>query len=80
MSIHYLDYTAIIQLPPVDIHKGKITDAKSRIIQGSFRDDIDEILRERLFRQAVAILAMVIEAAHLYSPARFTCREKEEAT
>lgn len=80
MCIHYLDYHSIIQLPPVDIHKGKITDAKSRIIQGSFRDDMDEILREKIFRQAVAILAMVIEAAHLYSPARFICREKEEAT
>ena len=79
ICIHYLDYRSIIQLPPTG-DTVKVTDAQSGIIQGSFRDDIDELLRDQALRQAVAILAMVIEAAHLYSPSHFICRGKEEAT
>ena len=83
MCIHYLNYRRIVKLPSrVDeaLDKVKITDVQSGIIQGSFRDDFDELLREQAFRQAVAILAIVIEAAHVYSTSCFICREKEEAT
>jgi len=64
MCIHYIDYRHVVKLPP------------SNPKEGGF---MDEILREQVFRQAVAILAMVTEATNVYSPSCFICREKEEA-
>lgn len=39
---------------------------------------MDELLREQVFRQAVAILAMLIQAASLH-PHATICRQKEES-
>ncbi len=63
MCIHYLDYRNGVKLPP------------SKDKDGGF---MDELLREQTFRQAVAVLAMLIESANLYPPACLIRRVKEE--
>jgi len=73
MCIHYIDYRLVIQLPPIET-KAKITDA---IRANRFRDDMDELLREQIFRQACAALSILILKARLY-PRSCIRREKEE--
>jgi len=73
MCIHYVDYRLVIQLPPVE-KKGKITDANRA---NRFRDDMDELLREQIFRQACAMLSTLILKARLY-PRSMICRENKE--
>lgn len=63
MCVYYLDYRAAVELAPVNDNLGSF---------------MDELLRERVFRQAVAILAMLIQAADLY-PNAIICRKTEEA-
>ena len=63
MCIHYLDYRSAVKLSP------------SNDKDGGF---MDELLREQVFRQAVAILSMLIQAAIQY-PHAIICRQKEEA-
>ena len=63
MCVRYLDYRAVVKLSPAPD------------VEGSF---MDELLREQVFRQAIAILAMLIQAASLY-PHAVICRQKEEA-
>jgi hypothetical protein len=73
MCIRYVDYRLVIQLSPIET-KAKVTDAKLAI---SFRDDMDELLREQVFRQACATLSILILKAMLY-PRSCIRREKEE--
>ena len=74
MCIHYIDYRLVIQLSPIDNKGKKITDA---IRANRFRDDMDELLREQVFRQACAMLSILILKAQLY-PRSCIRREKEE--
>ncbi len=62
MCVHYLDYRAAVTLSP------------SNDKDGGF---MDELLREQVFRQACAILAMLIETASVH-PHASICRQKEE--
>lgn len=73
MCIYYIDYCLVIQLPPIK-KQGKVTDAKLAI---SFRDDMDDMLREQIFRQACATLSILIQKAKLY-PRSCVRQEKEE--
>ena len=63
MCIHYLDYRSVVKLSP------------SNDKDGGF---MDELLREQVFRQAVAILSMLIQATILH-PSSHIHRKKEEA-
>jgi len=73
MCIHYMDYRRVIQLPPIE-PKAKVTDAKLAI---SFRDDMDEVLREQVFHQACATLSILILKVMLY-PRSCIRQEKKE--
>jgi hypothetical protein len=78
MCVHYLDYRQIAKFPSCG---DKVEDSMDNLLRkhdkaGGF---MDELLREQVFRQAVAILAMLIQAASLY-PHAIICRQKEEAT
>ena len=64
MCTHYIDFRTVVKLAPVN--EGL----------GSF---MDELLREQSLRQAIALLAMLIQTVSLY-PRAIICRRKEEAT
>ncbi len=63
MCVYYLDYRAVVKLTPVNDNLGNL---------------MDEMLRAQVFRQAVAILAMLIQATSLH-PQAIICRKTEEA-
>lgn len=61
MCVYYLDYRAVVKLAPVNENLDSL---------------MDEMLREQVFRQAVAILAMLIQATSSY-PHAVICRKEE---